>query len=191
MVRSQHDGGDLNRRFGERWNLAILSFFGFLILYVTRVNLSVAIICMVRAPKLNVTSDNHRILGKHGPSLNHTTTLPLVTAGNRTTEDDGISGSDCSLEILKSGLSLNDCEFDWDKRTQSSLLAMFFYGHIFTLIPGGRLAGRYGGRRVWGVCQSICALSTLATPLATRAHVHLVYALRFLLGLAAVSWKYP
>ncbi|XP_025084617.1 sialin-like isoform X2 [Pomacea canaliculata] len=169
----------------QRWNLAILSFFGFLILYVTRVNLSVAIICMVRAPKLNVTSDNHRILGKHGPSLNHTTTLPLVTAGNRTTEDDGISGSDCSLEILKSGLSLNDCEFDWDKRTQSSLLAMFFYGYIFTQIPGGWLAGRYGGQLVWGVSQAVCAVCTLAMPLAARANVYLAYALRFILGLGA------
>ncbi|KAL8587268.1 hypothetical protein ACOMHN_045516 [Nucella lapillus] len=76
-------------------------------------------------------------------------------------------------------------EFDWDKVTRSRLLTMYFYGYIFTQIPGGWLAGRYGGRRVWGWCQLISAICTLLTPLAARTHVYLTSALRFILGLAA------
>lgn len=62
----------------------------------------------------------------------------------------------------------------------------FFPRYIFTQIPGGWLAGRYGGRRVLGICQAVCALSTLAVPLAARANVYIIYFLRFILGLAAV-----
>ncbi|XP_025084629.1 sialin-like [Pomacea canaliculata] len=170
----------------QRWNLAVMCFFGFLIVYVTRVNLSVAIICMVRAPRVNVTSVDQRNL-LTGGQTSEVSTIPInVTTDEGTAEDE----SDCSLEIMKPSVSMSDGEFVWDKATQSRLLAMYFYGYIFTQIPGGWLAGRYGGRRVWGVCQSICALSTLATPLAARAHVYLVYALRFLLGLAA-GVSYP
>ncbi|XP_025084627.1 sialin-like isoform X4 [Pomacea canaliculata] len=171
----------------QRWNLAILSFFGCLILYVTRVNLSVAIICMVRAPHVNVTSDhqtNDSIVATHGLATNVTLTYPDVTAQN-VEADDRIAESGCTLEIIKSSLSVNAGEFDWNKGTQSRLLAMYFYGYIFTQIPGGWLADRYGGRLVWGLCQSICALSSLALPLAARAHVYLVDALRFLLGFAS------
>lgn len=40
----------------QRWNLSILSFFSLFFLYVVRVNLSVAIICMVRTPDANGSS---------------------------------------------------------------------------------------------------------------------------------------
>ncbi|XP_025084625.1 sialin-like isoform X3 [Pomacea canaliculata] len=171
----------------QRWNLAILSFFGIFIVYSNRVNLSVAIICMVLAPSVNVTSDhqaNDSILATHGLATKVTLAYPDVTADNLAA-DDRIGESGCTLEITKSSLSVDAGEFDWDKGTQSRLLAMYFYGYVFTQIPGGWLADRYGGRLVWGLCQSICALSSLALPLAARAHVYLVDALRFLLGFAA------
>ncbi|KAK3787981.1 hypothetical protein RRG08_042269 [Elysia crispata] len=62
---------------------------------------------------------------------------------------------------------------------------MYFYGYIFTQIPGGWLASRYGGKRVWGVCQAVCAVCTLLTPLCARTHVYLAYAVRFILGFGA------
>ena len=42
----------------QRWNLAVLAFFGFLFVYVNRVNFSVAIICMVRVPRHNQSYEN-------------------------------------------------------------------------------------------------------------------------------------
>ncbi|XP_025084631.1 sialin-like isoform X2 [Pomacea canaliculata] len=170
----------------QRWNLSILCFFGFLVVYVVRVNLSVAIICMVRTPRLNVTSGQagQRISDDHGIDYGHSTAFPDVTSDSPFTSQDEVSDSDCSLESTRTTRTETG-EFDWDKGTQARLLSMYFYGYIFTQIPGGWLAGRYGGQRVWGVCQAICALCTLATFLAARANVYLVYALRFLLGIAA------
>lgn len=78
-------------------------------------------------------------------------------------------------------------EFDWDKSIRSSILASFFYGYLITQIPGGWLADRFGGRRVWGVCMAISALSTILLPVCARTNVILVYVLRAILGLATVS----
>ncbi|PVD36705.1 hypothetical protein C0Q70_03691 [Pomacea canaliculata] len=169
----------------QRWNLAILCFFGYVVMYAARVNLSVAIICMVRTPRVNVTSASLRNVSKHGLTSEVSSVHPEMTSDTITAEEDGADQTDCGLNNINQVQPLNDGEFDWDKETQALLLAMYFYGYIFTQIPGGWLAGRYGGRRVWGVCQTICALSTLATPLAARAHVYLVYVIRFILGLAA------
>lgn len=78
-------------------------------------------------------------------------------------------------------------EFEWDKNTQSSILASFFYGYIITQILGGWLADKFGGRRVWGVCVVISSIVTLLLPVCARTNVILVYVLRVLLGLATVS----
>ena len=37
-------------------------------------------------------------------------------------------------------------DFDWDSQTQGLILASFFYGYIFTQIPGGYFATKYGGK---------------------------------------------
>lgn len=38
-----------------------------------------------------------------------------------------------------------DGPFVWDTEIQGVVLASFFYGYIVTQVPGGWLAGRYGG----------------------------------------------
>ena len=56
-------------------------------------------------------------------------------------------------------------------------------------ISAGWLASRMGGRRVWGWMMFVSALCTLLTPVAARTHVYLAYAVRIVLGFAAVSRK--
>lgn len=87
----------------QRWNLSILCFFGFLVVYVVRVNLSVAIICMVRTPRLNVTSGQagQRISDDHGIDYGHSTAFPDVTSDSPFTSQDEIGDSDCSLESTR------------------------------------------------------------------------------------------
>uniref|UniRef100_A0A0B7AY25 Major facilitator superfamily (MFS) profile domain-containing protein n=1 Tax=Arion vulgaris TaxID=1028688 RepID=A0A0B7AY25_9EUPU len=93
---------------------------------------------------------------------------------------------DDSADDLQSvTLSNKRAEFSWDKLTRSELLSMYFYGYIFTQIPSGWLASRYGGRRVWGTCMLISAICAIITPISARTHVYLAYAVRFILGLAA------
>lgn len=52
----------------------------------------------------------------------------------------------------------------WDSITQGAILGSFFYGYIFTQIPGGYLAHRYGGKFVYLVGVFGTAAFTLLTP---------------------------
>ena len=78
-------------------------------------------------------------------------------------------------------------EFDWDKGIQSSILSSFFYGYIVTQVPGGWLAGRFGGKRVLGIGMTIIAMATVLLPVLARQDYRFVYALRVIMGLASVS----
>ncbi|CAL1547222.1 unnamed protein product [Lymnaea stagnalis] len=157
----------------QRLSLAFLAFLGNVLVYVTRVNISVAILCMVRNDPLNVT---------HNVSTFQRFNVSDANIDNSTLGQDVCSG-DSTSGVDK---DTNDrAEFDWDKITRSELLAMYFYGYIFTQIPSGWLASRYGGRRVWGVCMVVCSICTFVTPVCARTHVYLVYAVRFILGIAA------
>ncbi|XP_023344721.1 vesicular glutamate transporter 1 [Eurytemora carolleeae] len=74
-------------------------------------------------------------------------------------------------------------DFDWDSKTQGFILASFFYGYIFTQIPGGYLATRYGGKRIflWGVTTT--AILTVLTPPLARMHTSLLIGTRIIAGL--------
>ncbi|XP_067658863.1 sialin-like [Haliotis asinina] len=160
------------RPFATRWILAYVSFFGFMFLYATRVNISVAIICMVRSATSNFTSDDN------------STGLLNMTSISGSAEDDA-----CGI-LEKAVLAKESGEFDWDKPTKSRILAMYFYGYIFTQIPGGWLAGRYGARRVWGLGMFVNGLGTILTPVSARLNLYVLYAVRFIIGFAA-GVSYP
>ncbi|XP_035826364.1 sialin [Aplysia californica] len=100
----------------QRLTLTLMAFLGTLFVYVVRVNLSVAIICMVRS---DVTVVNG--------SLSNVTNVTSHT-------DDSCGGSDQALTADR--LREDTGEFSWDKGTQSKLLVMYFYGYIFTQVPG-------------------------------------------------------
>ncbi|XP_038051386.1 sialin-like [Patiria miniata] len=74
-------------------------------------------------------------------------------------------------------------EFNWDQYTQGQILASFFYGYIFTQLPGGWLADRYGAKKLFGLGVLCTAVLTLVTPFAARAGYQWLIALRVLEGL--------
>lgn len=79
--------------------------------------------------------------------------------------------------------------FDWDKKTQGLILGSFFWGYIVTQLPGGWIAGRIGGKHVFGWSMLGCAVATLLTPVAARTHVILLMVLRVIAGLCqGVVW---
>lgn len=76
-------------------------------------------------------------------------------------------------------------EYDWDEKIQSWLLSSFFIGYIFTQIPAGKLAQRYGGKQILAYTVAICGLLNIATPFAARmGDWKAVAALRVLEGLS-------
>ncbi|XP_062591838.1 sialin-like [Saccostrea cucullata] len=145
--------------FSQRWKTAYVSFLGFICVYAVRVNLSVAIVCMVKS---------------QNPS--------------NSSRDNASTLSPCTTDDESSSV-YEHAEFDWSKTTQSTILASFFYGYIVTQVPGGWLSDRFGGRRVFGIGMFIASICTLVFPVCARNSVILVYVLRVLLGLStAVSF---
>ncbi|KAH9510292.1 hypothetical protein Btru_042661 [Bulinus truncatus] len=150
--------------FSQRLLLACLSFLGTLMVYVTRVNMSVAIICMVRNTPLNVTHGNLSY-----SNVTNVTGKCLSDAGANSVEGSAVDRGD----------------FDWNKETRSELLAMYFYGYICTQVLSGWLSSRYGGTKVWGVSMLVCGVCTLLTPVCARTNVYLMYAVRVIVGISS------
>ncbi|XP_053629857.1 putative inorganic phosphate cotransporter isoform X1 [Cherax quadricarinatus] len=127
-------------RFGKRHVLIILLFLGFAGVYAMRVNLSVAIVAMVKShphsQKQIVRVDD---------------TCPVSVSQKRQAMSSEIKG-----------------EFDWDEKTQGMILGSFFYGYLLTNYLGGRLAERLGGRLIFGAGVTLTGLLTVISPMAAR-----------------------
>uniref|UniRef100_H2LU41 Sialin n=1 Tax=Oryzias latipes TaxID=8090 RepID=H2LU41_ORYLA len=72
--------------------------------------------------------------------------------------------------------------YPWDSETQGWLLGAFFFGYLCTQIPGGYLAGHYGGSIFLGLGVLGTAVLTLFTPLAAKWGSYWLFALRALEG---------
>uniref|UniRef100_A0A9J2P7I9 Sialin n=2 Tax=Ascaris TaxID=6251 RepID=A0A9J2P7I9_ASCLU len=72
---------------------------------------------------------------------------------------------------------------EWDSVTQGVILGAFFYGYIFTQIPGGYLAHLYGGKLVYLVGVFGTAVLTMLTPPIAHMGRGMLIATRFFEGL--------
>ena len=68
------------------------------------------------------------------------------------------------------------------------MLSSFFYGYIVTQLPGGYLTLQFGGKNMFGLGIFFTGFFTLLIPVAVRAHVILLVALRIAIGLCEVSF---
>ena len=66
------------------------------------------------------------------------------------------------------------------------VLSSFYYGYILTQLPGGVLARKIGGATLLGISVGTSGLLTLLTPIAARAHLGVLIALRIVIGMAEV-----
>ncbi|XP_029519462.2 sialin-like isoform X3 [Oncorhynchus nerka] len=139
-----------------RCNLAIMMFFGFSVVYGLRVNLSVAMVAMVNGTKSQ-------------PSLNSSGghECPVSSHGNGSQTPDQPDGIPLYL---------------WDSLTQGLLLGAFFFGYLVTQIPGGYLAGHFGGSIFLGGGVLGTAALSLLTPLAAQLGPYWLFGLRALEG---------
>ncbi|XP_068431836.1 sialin-like [Clinocottus analis] len=141
-----------------RLNMAVLMFLGMSMVYALRVNLSVAMVAMVNTTDLQPSQNS-----------SDTSTCPLPPGSK--------NGSDPFLQ--PEGIP----QYPWDSETQGWLLSAFFFGYLFTQIPGGYLSGRYGGCIFLGLGVLVTAVLTMFTPLAARMGPSWLFALRVTEGL--------
>uniref|UniRef100_A0A8C2FUP6 Sialin n=1 Tax=Cyprinus carpio TaxID=7962 RepID=A0A8C2FUP6_CYPCA len=73
-------------------------------------------------------------------------------------------------------------EYPWSPKMQGMLLSAFFFGYLFTQIPGGYLSGRFGGSLFLGGGVLGTAVLTLLTPLSAQLGAKWLFALRALEG---------
>ena len=58
---------------------------------------------------------------------------------------------------------------------------------MVTQLPGGVLARKFGGATMLGLSVGTCGALNLLTPLAARAHIGVLIALRIAIGMAEVK----
>lgn len=141
--------------WGARHTLAFLGFLGFATVYAMRVNLSVAIVAMVKSEAIANDTKND--------------------SGACPFPDDWDDSSDAGNQ---------NGEFEWSETTQGLILGSFFYGYFFTNIPGGRAAEYFGGKRVLGLGILVTAVLTVLSPLCAEVSTGLFVAVRILEGLS-------
>lgn len=97
----------------SRFTLALLVFYAFIVQYSQRVNLPIAIVCMVNNTKPAIQTDSKALY------LPSTTVMskPLVTS------------------IEKGGI-FAEKQFYWNELEQQILLGGYWAGYIFTQVPG-------------------------------------------------------
>ncbi|XP_055854515.1 sialin [Episyrphus balteatus] len=140
--------------------LNLMTMLGFMLNYALRVNLTIAIVAMV---KTNTTGL---------PVLNGTSTSNLTTPASNV-----------------SPAEVEDEKFAWDSYQQNFVLGSFFWGYILTELPGGRLAELIGGRRVFGHSMLWASLLTLFTPIAAHIDYVALIVVRVVLGfMLGASW---
>ncbi|XP_057305939.1 sialin-like [Hydractinia symbiolongicarpus] len=85
--------------------------------------------------------------------------------------------------IYENGFYVNKvAEFEWDSKMQGMVLGSFYYGYIVLQIPGGWLATKIGGTRIFGMALFLASILTLLTPAAARYSVYALITLRVLEG---------
>ncbi|XP_041369663.1 sialin-like [Gigantopelta aegis] len=161
--RSNFDRSEVPFWTSSRLQLAFLGFWGFANLYALRTNLSVAIVCMVNQ-----------------------TALEILQNVSDFSECEGRTVSDSSNVTTPQRLS-EDGTHVWDKTVQGLVLGSYFWGYVISQIPGGWLATRFGGKRVFGWGIFLSALLTLITPVISNVSYVLLMIIRILLGAASLA----
>lgn len=110
--------------------------------------------------------------------------VAIVCMVNNTALSTTNSSEKCGNTSASSQSS--DGEFVWDRTAQGYILGSFFYGYAITQIPGGWLAQRFGGKRIFGGFMLMTAIATLLTPVGAEASVYVLIILRFIKGLGEV-----
>ncbi|XP_046752732.1 sialin [Diprion similis] len=169
-----------------------LSFCGFAIDYILRINLSLTIVAMVAPrPEFVVTAQcTQDIPPTIRPNLSD---LSVNTSSPTDVEENTVIPSLGLAESQKTGSSINHTEypdrFSWNEYEQGLALGGYYWMHWAMQLPGGVLARRYGTKLVFGLANFIPALLGFFIPLFARYHLYAFVFIRVLQGaLAGAAW---
>ncbi|XP_060605665.1 uncharacterized transporter slc-17.2-like [Ruditapes philippinarum] len=182
-----------------RWRMVAYIFLSFALLYVHRVNLSLAIVCMVDTthtdtPVTHINNSETVTNYSYSQYVNSSDRLTSNVSKDInvtfTVENDVLTGED---SISKCGnVKTNENkewipEIYWDKKEISILLSSYFYGSFFTQIPAGTISDIFGGKHVITLAMLLSTLCSLLTPICARTSIILMFVVRITVGLAGGS----
>lgn len=112
--------------------------------------------------------------------------VAMVAMANHTdVRKDSNQSADMGCPVINQTKPIKQAvEFDWDEAEQGFILSAFFYGYVATQIPGGWLAGKIGGKQLFGLSVLIPGVLTILTPLITKLGVVPLIITRVVEGLA-------
>ncbi|CAF3970941.1 unnamed protein product [Adineta steineri] len=142
-----------------RFLLALLVCFAFVVQYAQRINLSIAIVCMV-----NKTKSNFELEPKNNMIQNHTIST-----------------------VRRTSLFFNEKQFFWNEWDQQIILGSYWAGYLLTLIPSGWLSMTMGAKRMCAMAICISSLATIALTsiyFLKNNSLIIVVSLRILIGAA-------
>ena len=82
-----------------------------------------------------------------------------------------------------------DGPFAWPESVQGIVLGSYFWGYIFTQLPGGRIAEMFSAKWVIWMAVFVNGLMTVITPDSAYLSYYALLTVRFIEGLAAVSYS--
>ncbi|RMZ92896.1 inorganic phosphate cotransporter isoform X2, partial [Brachionus plicatilis] len=144
-----------------RFLLAIVIFFGVALQYMQKIDMGISIVVMVNTSAIQQTDPNHHI----GPTI------------------DDINDT-CLFKPDQENSTKDSGTFVWSKSIQGLILASYFYGYIFTQIPGGWLSMKYGAKSVLGISMLTGSILTIFLVPSAQIGYGALIACRFLIGLA-------
>jgi len=148
--------------------LAIMCFSATLIQYTQRINMSVAIVCMVNHTAVDIE------IQQQSTAANETL---IALIKNKEAE------SKC-YNIQHEKASPLDGTFVWSKQIQGQVLSAFFYGHIISQVFGAVLSVKFGSIVVSNTVIFIGSVLTIFVPFAARYDYLLLISTRFVTGFA-------
>ncbi|XP_033226298.1 sialin-like [Belonocnema kinseyi] len=144
--------------------LYLLSFSGFLVSFIMRMDINLTMVAMAKAP-LNADQ-------------NTTATHCYVSTNLSYPSNENITN-----EKPKEG------EFDWTPTIQSTIISSFYWCYILSQVVGGVLTQYFGTKTVFGGSQLLTAICSLLIPSAAELHYGAMIALRSIQGIASgLTW---
>lgn len=152
--------------FGQvpaRLVLYMLSWSGFVVSFMMRMDINLTIVAMVVDSPRNETKNSSSLVSQE---------YCYTVSDNDTTATISYGGT-----------------LEWSSEVQSYVLASFFWAYVISQVVGGIATQWLGTKRVFGYAQLATAICSLCIPWASVTHYGIVIFLRFVQGFASgLTW---
>lgn len=164
-----------------------LTFVGFAVNYMLRININITIVDMIRAASGSAKNPNIT------KCFTSSAAKSMGMNSSSSLDSDSIL-TDTGFVLEKSFFRVFDIwfeenGFEWNEHQRNLLLGSFYWLHWVTQIPGGILGRKYGTKLIFGVSNLIGCVLCVFMPLAAYLSFEWLLALRVLQGLVVgLAW---